>query len=247
MARRSPRARRLRLTVRDDGAVVVTLPLRAPMRAADDFVASRAGWIDRHRARLAAERARHEARGGARDGGWLAYGGVLHRLEVRTLPAGRRRSRVEHDEVAEGADPCIRVWLAAGDKRTLPIILEGWLRGEARAAIERRIAARGPQVGVTPVAVAVRDQRTRWGSASRQGRLSFNWRLVLAPPAVLDYVVVHELAHLAELGHTTRFWRLVRDVLPEADRARRWLREHACELRWALETDTSGPDPLFAG
>ena len=234
-ARRSPRARRLRLTVRDDGAVVVTLPLRAPMRAADEFVASRAAWIGRHRARLAAERERHQARGGIGDGGWLEYAGVPHRLEVRDLPAERRRSRVEHDEAAEGADPLIRAWLAPGDRRTLVAVLEVWLRNEARAAIERRIAARVPQLGVRPVAVAVRDQRSRWGSASRHGRLSFSWRLILAPPAVLDYVVVHELAHLAEFGHTARFWHLVRDVLPDADRARRWLREHVRELRWTLE------------
>jgi hypothetical protein len=214
---------------------MVTLPQRAPMRAADEFVASREAWIGRHRARLVAERERHEARGGIGDGGRLDYAGVPHRLEVRALPAGRKRSRVEHDEAAEGADPFIRVWLAPGDRRTLATILEGWLRREARAAVERRIAARAPQLGVRPVAIAVRDQRSRWGSASRHGRLSFNWRLILAPPAVLDYVVVHELAHLAEFGHTAPFWRLVREVLPEADRARRWLREHARELRWTLE------------
>jgi predicted metal-dependent hydrolase len=233
--RRSPRARRLRLTIRDDGAVLVGLPLRAPLRIADEFVASRAAWIGRHRARLAAERERHDARGGIGDGGWLEYAGVPHRLEVRTLPAGRKRSRVEHDEAAEGADPFIRAWLAPADRRTLATILEGWLRREARAAIERRIAARAPQLGVRPVAIAVRDQRSRWGSASRHGRLSFNWRLILAPPAVLDYVVVHELAHLRVLGHTPRFWRLVVDVVPEAEKARRWLREHARELRWILE------------
>ncbi len=234
LARRSPRARRLRLTIRDDGAILVSLPLRAPLRLADEFVASRAAWIGRHRARLAAERERHDARGGIGDGGWLEYAGVPHRLEVRALPAGRKRSRVEHDEAAEGADPFIRAWLAPGDRRFLAAILEGWLRREARAAIERRIAARAPQLGVRPVAVAVRDQRSRWGSASRHGRLSFNWRLILAPPAVLDYVVVHELAHLHVLGHTPRFWRLVLDVLPEAEKARRWLREHARELRWML-------------
>jgi len=214
---------------------MVTLPQRAPMRAADEFVASREAWIGRHRARLAAERERHEARGGIGDGGWLEYAGVPHRLEVRALPAGRVRSRVEHDEAAEGADPFIRVWLAPEEQRPLKVILEGWLRREARAAIGRRIAARSSQLGVRPVAIAVRDQRSRWGSASRHRRLSFNWRLILAPPAVLDYVVVHELAHLAEFGHTVPFWRLVREVLPEADRARRWLREHARELRWTLE------------
>ncbi len=93
---------------------------------------------------------------------------------------------------------------------------------------------RGGATGRHPGAAA-RRRADRWGSASRAGRLSFSWRLVLAPPAVLDYVVVHELAHLAVFGHPPRFWELVRSVVPEADRARRWLREHARELHWSLE------------
>ena len=141
---------------------------------------------------------------------------------------------IEHDELGEGSDPVIRVWRAPGESRPLADVLEGWLRGQARAAVERRIAARAPQLGVRPAAVAIRDQRSRWGSASSRGRLSFSWRLILAPPAVLDYVVVHELRTLRVLGHNPRFWRLVMEIVPEADLARRWLRDHARELRWTL-------------
>ena len=86
-----------------------------------------------------------------------------------------------------------------------------------------------------PHAITVRDQRTRWGSASRQGTLSFSWRLVLAPPEILDYVVVHELAHLRWAGHGTRFWSLVRRFAPAADHHRRWLRQNEARLRHALD------------
>jgi predicted metal-dependent hydrolase len=229
--RRSPRARRLRLVVDGGELPVLTLPHGLPVQVADAFVLERRAWIARHLARVAAERARHLARGPLGDGGALDLSGRAHRLEVRMLPAGRR-STVEHDD-SDG--PVLRVRLAPGDPRSLAVVLEAWLRRQARAAVERRIVARAPQLGVTPASIAIRDPRTRWGSASRRGRLSFSWRLVMAPPAVLDYVVVHELAHLAVFGHPPAFWALVRAQSPETDRARRWLRLHGRELHWALE------------
>lgn len=113
--------------------------------------------------------------------------------------------------------------------------LERSLRREARRLLEARVAVFGPVLGVQPRRLTVRAQRARWGSASRNGSLSLNWRLLLAPPWVLDYVVIHELAHLAEPGHTRRFWEVVRRHAPEADTARAWLREHHGELLAALD------------
>jgi hypothetical protein len=109
------------------------------------------------------------------------------------------------------------------------------LRREARTTLVSRVAALAPVVGVPVPSVTIRDQRSRWGSASRGGRLSLNWRLILAPPFVLDYVVVHELAHLRIAGHGSRFWTLVRRHAPDADAARRWLRQHHDELMAALD------------
>jgi len=231
LLRRSPRARRLRLVLDRDGIPLVTLPVRAPARLADEFVESRRGWIGRQKVRFAADRERYRARGPLGDGGTIDFSGQPHRLEV-CGPTTARRTRVEHDD-ADG--PAIRVWVSPADERPLPAVLEAWYRREARGAIGRRLAARAPQLDVSPAAVSIRDQRTRWGSASRRGHLSFSWRLVLAPPAVLDYVVVHELAHLVVFGHPPEFWTLVRSIVPDADRARRWLRDHARELHWSLE------------
>ena len=232
LARRSRRAHRLRLTIGGDGVPLVTLPQRAPLSAADAFVVARRDWVERHAGLVAERRARHAARGPLGDGRVIDLRGQPHRLEVRVLPAPRRRSRIEHDDQVE---PVLRAWLASDDPRSLAAVLETWLRAQAREAVVHRVAARAPQLGVTPVGVAIRDQRSRWGSASRHGRLSFSWRLILAPPAVLDYVVVHELAHLADFSHSPEYWRLVRGVVPEADRACRWLREHAWELHWSIE------------
>ena len=90
-------------------------------------------------------------------------------------------------------------------------------------------------MSVTPGRISIRDQSSRWASASRSGGLSFSWRLILAPPWVLDAVVVHELAHLRIRGHSRAFWALATRHAPRTGEARRWLRDHAREVRAALD------------
>ena len=109
-------------------------------------------------------------------------------------------------------------------------MLSGWSRNRARQAIEAAVLRNASALGVSPTAVTIRDQRTRWGSASRNGRLSFSWRLILAPPEALETVVVHELAHLRVFGHGPGFWALVSSRRPDHRAWRRWLREHSLEL-----------------
>jgi len=103
-------------------------------------------------------------------------------------------------------------------------------RREARARLEEVCAREAGRLGVRYARMRIGDQRTRWGSCSRSGTLSFNWRLVLAPPTVLEYVVVHELLHLVEPSHSARYWALVAAARPSYREERRWLREHGHEL-----------------
>jgi hypothetical protein len=230
--RRSARARHARLSIRPDGEVVVTLPVRAPERWAAELVGTRHEWVLRHQQRLTAQAARLAARPALDEGREIPLGGVPHALEFAPLPRERKRTRVVHDDTTA---PTLRLELARGDVRPAAQLLETWLRAEARDAIERRVAVRARDLGIEPTSLAIRDQRSRWGSASQRGTVSFNWRLILAPAAILDYVVVHELAHLRQFGHGQRFWGLVRDLVPDADAARRWLRTHEPELRRALD------------
>jgi hypothetical protein len=104
------------------------------------------------------------------------------------------------------------------------------LRTRARAVIDASVARHAERMGVEPARVQIRAQRTRWGSCSRTGRLSFNWRLVHAPPEVLDYVVVHELAHMVHPNHSQDFWTLVHAHCPGYPAHKRWLRRHAALL-----------------
>jgi predicted metal-dependent hydrolase len=105
---------------------------------------------------------------------------------------------------------------------------------EARRAVRELIAMlideEGPELGVEPKRIQIRDQRSRWGSCSTTGTLSFNWRLVLAPFEVLDYVVVHELCHMREANHSGRFWKLVEARRPDWRAHKGWLDEHGAEL-----------------
>jgi predicted metal-dependent hydrolase len=127
--------------------------------------------------------------------------------------------------------------VGASDRRSLAVVLDAWLRARAGDAIQRAIARHADALGVEPAAISVRDQRTRWGSASRGRRLAFSWRLVLAPPEALDTVVIHELAHLRVFGHGPAFWALVASRRPDHRQWRRWLRDHALELHGALDQD----------
>jgi predicted metal-dependent hydrolase len=134
----------------------------------------------------------------------------------------------------------LRVSLAARDAGRVASVLERWLREQARFAIDATVADHAAGLRVRPVAISLRDPRSRWGSASRQGRLMFSWRLILAPPEALETVVIHELAHLRVFGHGPRFWAVVASRRADHLVWRRWLRTHSLELHAALappETD----------
>ena len=123
------------------------------------------------------------------------------------------------------------VWVG-GEPRPAPlgVDIDRWYRREARKRVGAVAAWEGAQLDLRPRSLAIRDQRTRWGSCSSSGALSFNWRLVLAPSPVLRYVVVHELCHLREPNHSRRFWNLVESRRPGWRAQRDWLHEHGPEL-----------------
>jgi len=246
--RRSARSRGLRVTIDAREGLVVSVPPASrrgwsrPEEQVQAFLRERHAWVIRHLDRLARERAAARVRGGARDGGLVPYRGELHRVRVLEATIRGRRSSVERTG-AEGGDELV-VTLATGERRTLETILAAWLRDRAVEAIERAVAAHAPALRVSASKVDIRDPRSRWGSASRKGRLMFSWRLVLAPPGSLETVVVHELAHLRVFGHGPAFWALVAARRPThlADRA--WLRRNSHALHAALEAwpDASNPD-----
>jgi predicted metal-dependent hydrolase len=204
--RRSDRARRVRVVVEPTGAVEVVLPRRAAQREAAAAVAELRPWIERRLTESQALRERLAARG---DG--LPYLGEL--LRPRREP-GRTRAHRRGDVLLFG--DCVQV--------------ERWYRRMARIEIEPRLAEAVAALGVSYRSVRIANQRTRWGSCSTTGAMSFNWRLLLAPPEVLDYVVWHEACHLVHMDHSRAFWSLLERWLPDYCLSRRWLRDHGATL-----------------
>ena len=231
--RHSPRARGLRVVIHPERGIVVTVPATRSGRAHGErqavaFLVEREPWVRRHLADQAELAARVRARGGARDGGEVPFLGRLHRIRVVPAVSGMRRS-----DVARFDDELV-VHRVERERRSDAVVLEGWLRTEALGAIAAAIDTHAAALDAAPAAVTLRDPRSRWGSASRTGRLSFSWRLILAPPEALETVVIHELAHLRVFGHGPAFWALVGSRRADHRTWRRWLHDHATELHRAL-------------
>jgi predicted metal-dependent hydrolase len=207
--RRSPRARRVRVTVDADGSVTVTLPRKAPERAAADAVQELAPWIARRRRTLA--RAAAEV---ARTPGTVPYLGA----DLALLPQrGRERVHRRGDVLL----------VPEGDARPA---LERFYRRAARAEIAPRLDAATARAGSRYAGLTIRGQRTRWASCSSEGKMSFNWRLLLAPQEILDYVVEHEVCHLEVMDHSPRFWALLESRVPDWRTHAAWLRRYGSTL-----------------
>ena len=207
--RRSARARRVTLRVSQlDGRVTLTLPKGVTETAALDFAQQKAPWIRKH----LADRVPQSVVG---LGCAIPVGGALH-----TIVSGTGRA-VRLDAGA---------LIVPGAQAAIPRRALGFLKATARdrlAAASDHYAAR---LGRPYSGISIRDTRSRWGSCSGTGRLMYSWRLILAPPEVLDYVVAHEVAHLAQMNHSPAFWAEVARLFGPYQAQRRWLRTQGGDL-----------------
>lgn len=206
-ARINRRARRLIVTVDAvSGRVFVTAPSKRALPEALDFARTRARWISR------------QLEGGKRakpfqDGTIFPYRGA----PVAIVNEGGPRSgvRLVGDKV-----------LAGGEARHLNRRVTDWLKGEARKALTERADHYAALLGRRRGPITIRDTRSRWGSCARDGALSFSWRLIIAPPEILDYVAAHECAHLIHLNHSPAYWRVLKGLGVDARSARDWFATH---------------------
>lgn len=217
VVRESRRAERLSLRIRDGFGVEVVLPLHASDASVEPLLYRNARWILRTLDRLA-----HQSAAGAdpafASGSRLAIMGVERTLKV--MREDRRRSSVQLTE----EEIVIRLPLIGHDD--LRPLLRRQLMARAADWIPRRVDELNAPWGLPVRGVTVRNQRTRWGSCSRMGKISLNWRLVILPPFVADYLIYHELAHIEHLNHSGRYWGFVRRMCPEFREAERWLRRN---------------------
>ncbi len=207
--RRSSRARRVLVTVDAGTGVEVVLPKRAAEREAAAAVAELRPWIERRLREAAAVRETLAARGASVP----FLGRTLELLHQE----GRTRVHRRGDTLL----------VPAGDHRPA---LERWYRRIARDEIGRRLDQATAVAGRSHSGLTIRNQRTRWASCSADGRMSFNWRLLLAPEEIVDYVVWHEVCHLDVHDHSPRFWKLLESRCPDSRAHSAWLRRHGATL-----------------
>ena len=208
------------LKVLPQGVVRVYAPGYAHLRAVDDVVRARAAELERMQAEV--DRAWTESRtqNALRDGRLIWFEGRQYALALRP---GRPSARFMGDRLEVSApDP--------ENEEALRAQLRAWLSELALRRIRERLDVYIPRVGGQPGRVTIREQKTRWGSCSSRRNLNFNWKLIMAPPPVLDYVVIHELCHLHEFNHSPRFWQLVAAQMPEYKSWKKWLKQHGAEL-----------------
>jgi predicted metal-dependent hydrolase len=215
--RRSARARRFSLQVSEARRdAVLTLPAFSSYGEADEFLTRHLDWLRERLAKLAeAVPFTH--------GSVIPLRGVSHRLEF--AGSVRRRGVVWIETAGD-----MPVLVVSGQTEHAPRRLHDWLKRQAHADLRHCVDLHAKHLNLAPKRIVVRDQSTRWGSCSTTGALSFSWRLVLAPPFVLDYLAAHEVAHLAEMNHGPRFWKLVARTVPHHQEARAWLRQHGANL-----------------
>jgi predicted metal-dependent hydrolase len=207
--KRNPRARRLILRIdAASGLPIVTLPARTSLAQAESFLRKHVGWLQRRLGRIPGEVP-------FADGSVFPLRGVPCRIVHR---GGRGLVRLEN-----GVEPLLSV---PGAAEHVARRVADWLKREARRDLQHSVALHAEALGKRPARLRIGDARSRWGSCTAKGALTFSWRLVLAPPHVLDYLAAHEVAHLAEMNHGPRFWALVRRLDPHYETARAWLKRH---------------------
>jgi len=206
------RAKRISIKVdRVGGGITLTAPSRAMIPEARRFLKSRASWVEARKAE-AVEPTPFV------DGAKIPVHGILR--EIVHDPAAPDPVRLTDSAI-----------IISGSTDLLPTLLTKFFKAEARRALKKASDRHAATLGLKIVGLTIRDQKTRWGSCSSSGKLSFSWRLAMAPTYVLEYLAAHEAAHLRHMNHGPKFWKLVAELDPNWRKAEDWLKRHGPNLR----------------
>lgn len=215
--RPNPRAKRYLLRIpADHSGPVLTVPDGADLARAERFVRQHANWLLE----------RLTKRGDPvvfSAGSLIPVRGVEHVIQA----SGKLRGLVQQ---YEEPDTGTRVLLVPGAQDHVPRKVASWLKATAKADLTAAAYHHAEKIGAKINGLTIRDTKSRWGSCASNGKLSFSWRLILAPPEILDYVAAHEVAHLREINHSPRFWALCQKLAPQTPAARTWLKENGLRL-----------------
>ncbi len=212
------RAKRIKLTVSRSGEVIVTTPRFTPKLFINQFVSQNKAWIDKAKANISKTSqtiSSNEA---------LLFG-KRYAVSIELSSAEKIGLRIVDDSIIfNPLDDPSKTANTPAIKKSLRTHLERYYKSTITQYIGHRLPILANQMGVTYTNIQIREQKTRWGSCSSSGALSFNWRLVHHPPAVIEYVLIHELAHRLQMNHSKAFWDIVRKHCPEYPKHRGWLK-----------------------
>lgn len=214
--RRHAAARRFTLRVSGaTGEIVLTLPQRGSLETARHFAQGHGAWI-------AARLEKLSDRTAFAPGEKVPVRGRMHRIVHRPAPRGVVTAATD-----AAGHPILAVY---GDAAHVARRVRDFLSKEAKRDLDIAVLKYTRLLGIPARKITIKDTRSRWGSCSSAGRLNFSWRLIMAPPEILDYLAAHEVAHLKEMNHSARFWRIVAKSCPHWREAERWLKRHGAEL-----------------
>lgn len=225
------RRKTISITVKPDGNVLVRAPENMQATAVRRFVEEHRDWIEKKQ-KLVEEHSEMRKTFEKKFvcGEKFLYLGREYALDLAAVP-DKKRTKVEITEntlsVVTGAS---NEGTVGKFREETEAAVRKWYKEKAGTYIEERTAFYAGQMGVVYGQIRLKEQKTRWGSCSSRGNLNFNWKLIMAPPEILDYVIVHELCHLKEMNHSSRFWQAVGEVLPDYRMRRCWLKEHGAKL-----------------
>jgi predicted metal-dependent hydrolase len=219
---RNPRARRYLLRLRADGTARVTVPRGGSLTAARQFVERNSPWLEQQFQRLQLQPSKPTT--------WKVG------MEILFLGEAVRIEAAENGKISFGGETLE----ISGSTADLRPAIEHHLRKSATRELPPRLVQLAELHRLTVRRIMVRDQKSRWGSCSRRGTISLNWRLIQTPDFVRDYIFLHELMHLRQMNHSARFWRGVESVCPDYQTAERWLKEHSGLLRLGRARDADG-------
>ncbi|MDA8442716.1 MAG: SprT family zinc-dependent metalloprotease [Peptococcaceae bacterium] len=220
--KRSKQAKHIRFTVSPVAELIITIPATLPQTRLEAIIMTKRAWIIQHLHGSVAVC-------NFANGQLLTVNGADYRIELCYSSVPNATLKVVPGTMRVTLPRAVEQHVA---QRQIALLLEAWYKKHAKLIIPQRVAELSQLLPFAYNRITIRDQKTRWGSCSQLGNLNFNWRLLLAPPEILDYVIIHELAHLGELNHSQHFWRLVESACSDYPVRRKWLQQNGHTLHW---------------
>lgn len=219
LIRSKKRRKTLSLRIKEDGKIHLSVPYHTSRNEIERFLRKTESWIISKVSEK--ERASRESKKAFIPGEKFLYLGEFYPLEIRDSDHREPPLKLSFGKFI----------LDQGHLKEARDLFINWYKREAQETIARRLEYYSHRLGLFPKTIRITNAQFRWGSCSRENRLSFSWRVMMAPLAIVDYILIHELAHIKEKNHSKSFWGFLESILPDYRRRRLWLKENSHRLR----------------